>query len=232
MKFKEKANEFLKKKGVMIALVVVAAILAIIYIYVLVRPINYNMAYTANIEGVKMSMTINSSKTMTLKVSDGNTNVSTDIYIITNGSQVGMIGAKGDGSNGTYTEEDYRQAVDEYNALSQTEKDQYWASDQVITMGMFGIRDADTGETFVCGGMIAFVIVMGVVTIGLIWVAEYSYKLYLKTKNAQPVVIDTEPKDNATTGTTTNETIINVEDNSTQTNDTTNTETYNNEENK
>lgn len=180
----------------MTTLSAIAVILAIIYIYVLVRPINYNMAYTATVQNMKLSLVINSSKTMTLKLSSDGNSAKIDFYIITNGRQVGQLGIKGDGTNGTLSEEDYKTAVEEFKALSQAEQDEFWASENAITMGLFAIYDNDSGETYLCGGMIAFVIVMGIVTIATIVASKYSYKLYMQEKNTQQNVIEEKTENN------------------------------------
>ena len=192
-------SKFLSKLWVMITLVAVSTVLLGVYIYALARPISYGMWYSySHVEKVSedQSVTIEMSykfindKKLVAKVSSGGTVAETEMWYINNGKQVFFLT---DDATLTMNEETFDAMVEqlkaeeaEWNALWSGEADPgmgiaYNMSAFNMKANVAGIEQADQNN-LVCGGAIAFAVIMGIIEIALITFAVLSVIYYIKGK--------------------------------------------------
>ena len=200
-KFVEKSKNIMKKQTVMIVFVVLALFFTALYIGVLARPISYGMEYsmTQTIESpysdpvtITSSLTILNGEKASTKLKSGSSEMVAETWILISGNKVAIIGAVGDGSNGTLTREQY----DSYVASLNEDPEQWntlWSSDQVATINAFTMGDGVDNMT--CNGAIAFAVVMGLVTVISIVMAGFSISLYVKDKKTVKTIENAENQD-------------------------------------
>ncbi len=172
-------KKFLSKLPVMVTFLAVAVVILALYIGILARPVSYGMKYsgtvsyevgTTNVE-YDATYKFKNNKVLSITMTDSNGTTETmDAWYIREGRKVAIAG---------YSEEAYNDALEEYKAYTQEEKDAFWA-EYGININAFKFYNNDT--SFVCAGAIVFAVVMGVIELAVITFAVLSTVFFILRK--------------------------------------------------
>lgn len=155
-------KKFLKKKPVMITFCVLAALMLIFYIGMMVRPVAIGMSYKTERDGVEVSLKFNSTKKLTMTMSEDGEEESIKYYYIAKGREIAIIMTPASLVSDKAYEELKEQAKED------------WGSVGMVIEDINAFKMEIAGEDYVSTGSIVFAVVCGVITVTLLVFAGMS----------------------------------------------------------